>query len=85
MKYRIIDGVLYQSVDTSEITQKLDSLVERVRPYKEGIQQCESKIAEYQNQADEYQRQIVKLVQESGIDQEVARAVDPDKASFLGL
>lgn len=83
--YRIIDGVLYQSIDTSEVTQKLDSLAEKVRPYKEGIQQCELKISEYQKQADEYQRQIAKFVEESGIDQDVARAIDPDKASFLGL
>lgn len=78
MKYRIIDGVLYQAVDTAVLKDRLNSVVEQIRPYKEGIQQCEAQIAEYKEQ-------IASIVANSGLDKEAARALDPEKADFLGL
>lgn len=78
MEYKVIDGVLYQSVDVSGFRDKLNTLVEQVRPYKEGIQQCRKQI-------EEYEIQITRIVQGSGLDKEIAKALDPEKASFLGM
>lgn len=78
MQYKMIDGVLYQAIDTESFQGKLNSVVEQVRPYKEGIYQCERQIREYQNQ-------ISSIVGNSGLDREIARAIDPTKADFLGL
>lgn len=84
-KYKVIDGVLYAEVSSSEIQQKLNTAVERVRPYKEGIAQCEQQISAYENQIKEYKSQISSIIAESGIDREAAALVDPEKTSFLGL
>lgn len=77
-QYKVIDGVLYQSVDTTAIKDRLNSVVEQVRPYKDGIQQCE-------NQIREYKEQITAIVQASGLNHEVVKAIAPEKADFLGL
>lgn len=77
-QYKVIDGVLYQSVDTAAIRDRMNSVMEQVRPYKDGIQQCE-------NQIREYKEQITTIVQSSGLNREVVRALDPEKADFLGL
>lgn len=76
--YKIIDGVLYAEVDSAGILNKANSVVESVRAYKEGIAQCQAQIKEYE-------RQISAIVNESGIDKEAIRILDPEKASFLGL
>lgn len=76
--YKLIDGVLYQAVDTIEIQAKLNEVVEAVKPYKTGIEQCEAQIKEYN-------AQISVIIANSGIDKEVAKVVDPEKASFLGF
>lgn len=77
-KYKLIDGVLYQSIDTTGFQDLLNRTVEQVRPYKDGIYQCERQI-------EEYRQQITAIVTNSGLDREVARAIDPTKADFLGL
>lgn len=78
MAYKMIDGVLYQSIDTQGFQDKLNNVVEQVRPYKDGIYQCKKQI-------EEYEAQIHHIVSNSGLDRDVARAIDPTKADFLGL
>lgn len=77
-QYKVIDGVLYQSVDTTTIKDRLNSVMEQVRPYKDGIQQCENQIREYKDQ-------ITTIVQASGLNCEVVKIIAPEKADFLGL
>lgn len=77
-QYKLIDGVLYQAIDTEGYKGKLDSLVEQIRPYKDGIVQCE-------NQIQEYRQQMSHIIANSGLSREIARAIDPIKADFLGL
>ena len=77
-KYKMIDGRLYQCIDTAGFQDLLNRTVEQVRPYKDGIIQCERQI-------EEYRQQISAIVANSGLDREVARAIDPVKSDFLGL
>lgn len=76
--YKVIDGILYQSVDTKEIQAKLDNLVAEVKPYKTGIDECNAQIKAYE-------QQISLMVTNSGIDKEMAKIIDPEKSSFLGF
>lgn len=85
MAYKIIEGKLYAEVDSTDIQQKLNTAVEKVRPYKEGITQCKQQISAYENQIKEYESQISLIVSDIGIDKEAASLVDPEKTSFLGL
>lgn len=75
--YKVIDGVLYQEVDTTEIKERLETVVESVTPYKTGIEQCREQIKKYEEQ-------ISTIIANSGLEKEVVRAIDPEKASFLG-
>lgn len=77
-QYKLIDGVLYQAIDTDGFKDKLNATVEQIRPYKDGIAQCKRQLAEYEEQ-------IKYIVNSSGLDRDVARALDPSKADFLGL
>lgn len=78
MSYKIIDGVLYQSVDAQGIQAQLDDLVAKVKPYTEGIAQCEAQIKEYK-------AQIATIVANSSVDKEAAKILAPEKADFLGF
>lgn len=78
MDYKLIDGILYQAIDTAPVKAKLNSVIEQVRPYKEGIKQCEDQI-------EEYKKQIATIIETSGLNKEIAKAIDPEKADFLGL
>lgn len=78
MSYKLIDGVLYQTVDTAGVREQVDAVIAQVQPYKDGIKQCERQIAQYHDQ-------IARIISGSGIDAEIVRALAPEKADFLGL
>lgn len=77
-RYKLIDGKLYRELDTTDIQNRLQQVLAEVKPYKDGIQQCEAQIAEYE-------AQISTIIANSGIDKEIIRVIDPEKADFLGI
>ena len=77
-EYKVIDGVLYKSVDTTGLHSQIDKVINEIQPYKDGIKQCEDQITQYNNQ-------INTIIANSGLDKEVVKAVAPDKANLLGF
>lgn len=83
--YKIIDGVLYQQVDTSDIKEKINSVVRDVKPYQQAIEQVDNKIESLNRQRIEYKAQIDKIVAQAGLDADLVRQLDPDNALVLGF
>lgn len=87
MAYKIIDGKLCKvvEIDSAELQNTVDCTVEAVRPYAEGIAQCEAQIKQNEAQIAEYRRQIDDIISKSGLEAEAVRVFSPEKASFLGF
>lgn len=87
MTYKIIDGKLCKvtEIDSTELQEMVDRTVEEVRPYAEGIAQCEAQIRQNEAQIAEYRRQIDEIVVRSGLETEAVKVFSPEKASFLGF
>jgi FtsZ-binding cell division protein ZapB len=83
--YKIIDGVLYQQVDTSDIKEKINSVVRDVKPYQQAIEQVDNKIESLNRQRIEYKAQIDKIVAQAGLDADLVKQLDPDNAFVLGF
>jgi FtsZ-binding cell division protein ZapB len=83
--YKIIDGVLYQQVDTSDIKEKINSVVRDVKPYQQAIEQVDNKIESLNRQRIEYKAQIDKIVAQAGLDADLVKQLDPDNALVLGF
>ena len=83
--YKIIDGVLYQQVDTSDIKEKINSVVRDVKPYQQAIEQVDNKIESLNRQRIEYRAQIDKIVAQAGLDADLVKQLDPDNALVLGF
>lgn len=83
--YKIIDGVLYQQVDTSDIKEKINSVVRDVKPYQQAIEQVDNKIESLNRQRTEYEAQINKIVAQAGLDAALVKQLDPDNALVLGF
>ena len=84
-QYKIIDGVVYKVIDTTEIKSKMVTLSEKIKPYRDGISESEKCIKAYQDQIESYKKQINLLVQTSAIDPEIMKLVDPSQAHALGF
>ena len=82
---KIIDGVLYQQVDTSDIKEKINSVVRDVKPYQQAIEQVDNKIESLNRQRIEYKAQIDKIVAQAGLDADLVKQLDPDNALVLGF
>lgn len=76
--YKVIDGVLYNAVDTTEIKKKIADTVEKVKPYKVGIEGLKRQEANYENQ-------ISAIIANADLDADIVRAIDPENAVYLGL
>ena len=72
-------------IDSAELQETVDRTVEEVRPYAEGIAQCEAQIKQNEAQIAEYKRQIDEIIERSGLEAEAVKAISPEKASFLGF
>lgn len=83
MKYKVIDGVLYQVVNVNEIKGAINTLYDKVKPFVEGIGEAQKCINGYQQQIADYKKQVNTLLDTYPIDPEVVKAVDPEKAPFL--
>lgn len=84
-QYKIIDGIVYKVVDSEEIKNKLVATCEKVKPYLDGITESQKCIKAYQEQIEGYRQQISNIVNSESIDPEVAKMIDPERASMLGF
>lgn len=85
MKYRIIDGKIYQEADKT--VEQLQEAVQRVQDKAQasitGIATCTDEIRKLQNQIDGYVNNIRNLAQAEGLDKSIIALVrDTNSVSF---
>lgn len=83
--YKVIDGIVYQQVDVSDMKAAIDKAVSAARPYVDGIKTCNEKINAFERQIDSYEEQIQQIVINSKLDIALVRLIAPDKAAYLNI
>ena len=83
--YKIIDGIVYQQVDTTEIREKINAVKAKIKPFADGIAESERCISAYQEQIIGYKQQIANIIATENLDPEIVKMVDPESASTLNF
>lgn len=84
-QFKLIDGVVYKAVETTEVKNQIDNLYLKAKPYIDGITESKRCIHQYEDQIAGYEAQLSQLMAIENIDPEIARMVDPEKAALLGF
>lgn len=83
MAYKIIDGVIYKTVDGAETKAKVNALATQIAPYQQGIKDLNATIAKCKEQIVGYDKTINNIIAASGLDTELLSVIAPELVACL--